>query len=171
MADATKKTAAAAKAPAKKAAAKKPAARKAPAALKPAAESTTVAPGAAPVVSGPKAEATATIKLPKGQFQYHDVDVQHNGRHYKLARGKELEVNAGVMDVLKNSDIEFDIITPLAGEDADEGSSASSTLEPHETALPPADETQTPVAAPDEEAHTLTQAKGGEGGKPADATA
>lgn len=83
------------------------------------------------------AKDTATIKFDK---THHGGRVRGavNGQKFDLPVGVDVQVTAAQLEVLQASDAKFEIVTPLAGEDADEGSSASSTVTGTATRLEPA---------------------------------
>jgi hypothetical protein len=84
--------------------------------------------------SGP---ATATIKFDKVQ---HGGVVRGavNGQKFEFPVDKEVQVTAAQLAVLNDSHAKYETISPLAGEDADEGSSASSTIGGTATRMEPA---------------------------------
>lgn len=72
---------------------------------------------------------TATIKIEKDNATHRGVvRGAHNGKKFELPVGKEIEVTEGQLNALRDSRVDFTTVSPLAGEDADEGSSASSTV-------------------------------------------
>lgn len=72
---------------------------------------------------------TATIKIEKDNPSHRGVvRGAVNGQRFELEVGKEVQVTRAQMAALKDSRVEFTTVTPFAGEDADEGSSASSTV-------------------------------------------
>lgn len=98
---------------------------------KPAAPKKATAPAAKPAAAKSEAKAkgpaTATIKFDK---THHGGKVRGavNGQRFEFDVGKDVQVTAAQLSALQDSGAKFEIVTPLAGEDADEGSSASSTL-------------------------------------------
>lgn len=86
---------------------------------------------------GKPASNTATIKIEKGERRGR-VRGAVNGQPFDLPVDQEVQVTAGQLAALNNSGVKFSTITPLAGEDADEGSSASSTVKGTATRLDPA---------------------------------
>lgn len=118
--------------PRKTAAPKTAAEVKTPAAPRPAAAS--VAP------AEPKAPARAAAKKgpdhPAGTAIINIDKVKHggavrgavNGQKFELPVGSDVTVTEAVLNNLRDSHVEFSTVSPLAGEDADEGSSASSTV-------------------------------------------
>lgn len=89
------------------------------------------------------AKDTATIKFDK---THHGGRVRGavNGQKFDLPVGVDVQVTAAQLEALQASDAKFEIVTPLAGEDADEGSSASSTLTGTATRLEPAAQATAP---------------------------
>lgn len=139
--------------------AKKPAPRsraRKPAAPKAAASAPVASPQTAAAAEAPQAKDTATIKIghQNGVHRNH-VDVQANGRHYKVPTGVETEVNEACFNALSDSHIEFETISPLPG--ADGPAAPETTLHPGESSLAPADATIAPVAQPTEQPHELGQ--------------
>lgn len=115
----------ASKAPKTAAAVKKPAAPRA------------VAPAPAPKAAPAPTPAKAASKAPEGGAVIHIDKVKHggavrgavNGQRYELPVGSDVPVSEAILNSLRDSHVEFSIVTPPAGEAADEGSSAASTVE------------------------------------------
>lgn len=82
------------------------------------------------------AKGVATIKIEKGERRGR-VRGAVNGQQFDLPVDAEVQVTAAQLTALTNSGVKFSTITPLAGEDADEGSSASSTIGGTATRLDP----------------------------------
>lgn len=107
----------------------------------------------APAAAKASAPGTATIKFDKA---HHGGTVRGgvNGQRFEYPVDKEVTVSAEQLEALNNSGAKFDTISPLAGEGADEGSSAPSTVT--HTALrvevptqPKLDEDGNPVPVPE----------------------
>lgn len=103
------------KAPKTAAAVKKPAAPRA------------VAPAAAPKAAAKAPENGAVINIDK--IHGNVVRGAVNGQRFELPVGKDTPVSEAILNNLRNSHVDFSIVTPPAGEGADEGSSAPSTVE------------------------------------------
>jgi hypothetical protein len=74
------------------------------------------------------AQKTATIRF-DGKTHRGNVRGGVNGQHFSLPVDQDVSVTAAQLQMLRDSGTKFEIVSPLAGEDADEGSSASSTVE------------------------------------------
>ena len=82
------------------------------------------------------AHGTAVIKFDK-TFHGGRVRGAVNGQQFDFPVDTEVTVTAAQLEALNNSGARFSTVTPLAGEGADEGSSASSTVESTATRLEP----------------------------------
>lgn len=71
---------------------------------------------------------TATINLDKG-VHGGTVEGAVNGQRFSVEVGSDQQVTAEQLEALNNSHAVFSTVSPLAGEDAAEGSAASSTVE------------------------------------------
>lgn len=115
-----------------KPATRKPAAARKTAAAAPATRTATKSGGTG---NGPPG--TATIKFSKDKYG-GTVRGAVNGDPYRFPTGVEVQATAAQLNSLNDSYVEYETITPLAGEDAAEGSAASSTLHNTATRLEPA---------------------------------
>lgn len=83
----------------------------------------------APTKSAPaNASATAVINIDKNLHGAVVVGAV-NGQAFKLSTGKDVAVSDAQHEAMSNSGITFTTVSPPAGEDAAEGSAASSTVE------------------------------------------
>ena len=111
-----------------------------PATKKPAARKAAAAPARTATKSGGTGNGppgTATIKIDKDKYG-PTVRGAVNGDPYRFPTGVEVQATAAQLSSLNDSYVEYETITPLAGEDAAEGSAASSTLHNTATRLEPA---------------------------------
>jgi hypothetical protein len=95
------------------------------------------------------------------------VEGAHNGVRFKVPVGKDTQVNEGTFTALQDSGVKMNVIEPLPGAAADEGSSAAATLEgtairlgggadgPINPENPPAELSQRPDARTDEQKSEL----------------
>jgi len=74
----------------------------------------------------PQGENTAVIKF-DGKTHRNIIRGAVNGQRYEFPVDTDVTVTGEQLQSLRESNVSFDIVSPLAGEDADEGSSASST--------------------------------------------
>lgn len=151
------KTTAAKPAAAKKAATSTTSPRKTPAPKKasdPAPEPASATAAASSTAEAP-AEGTAVIRFEKDKHRGR-VRGAVNGQSFDFPVGSDVTVNAAQLSVLTDSGKSFTTVTPLAGVDADEGSSASTTAE----------HTATRLSAPNEGADGKPTQQVGEDGEP-----
>lgn len=126
MADIAKKAAA------KPAASKTTAPRKTRAPAKPTDPAPEPAPAARSARKAPTGDGTAVIRFEKSDHRGR-VRGAVNGQKFEFPVDKDVTVTAAQLGALRDSNRTFTTVTPLAGEGADEGSSAPSTL--HGTAF------------------------------------
>ncbi len=103
--------------------AKAPTTARKPAAPRPAAAKA----DAAPTTAAKAADGFATIKIDKDK---HGAVVRGavNGQPFEFKTGSDIPVTEAQLGALTDSHIEFTTVSPPAGVDADEGSSASTTV-------------------------------------------
>ncbi len=99
------------------------------------------------------ASGMATINIDKAK---HGAVVRGavNGQPFEFKTGSDIPVTAAQLGALTDSHIEFSTVTPPAGVDADEGSSASTTvsgtaIRAEEPNLPKVDEDGNPLPTPE----------------------
>lgn len=74
----------------------------------------------------PQGDNTAVIRF-DGKTHRCKIRGAVNGQRYEFPVDKDVTVTGEQLQALRDTNVSFDLKSPLAGEDADEGSSASST--------------------------------------------